>query len=133
MKERLKECRVKAGYTQKCIALTVGVAMPTVSQWESGIKSPSVENLIRLADLYGVTVDHLLGRDAPGSPPATVIQAPRVDPAEARLLAAYRSLNRQGQEYIRQQFAIAKQLYAGQSVPVPDLETKIAANGGNGR
>jgi transcriptional regulator with XRE-family HTH domain len=121
MKERLKECRVKAGYTQKYIALTVGVAMPTVSQWESGIKSPSVENLIRLADLYGVTVDHLLGRDTPGSRPAAAISAPRVDPAEARLLAVYRSLNSQGKEYIRQQFAIAGQLYAGEPVSVPGV------------
>ena len=124
MKERLKECRVQAGYTQKYIALTVGVAMPTVSQWESGIKSPSVENLVRLADLYGVTVDHLLGRDQPGSRPAAVQPARRTDPNEEKLLTAYRSLSPQGKEYIRQQLAIAQQIYTGESAHASNVEAE---------
>ena len=50
------------GYTQKYIALTLHVSGPTVSQWESGVKIPKNKNLERLADLYGVSTDYLMGR-----------------------------------------------------------------------
>lgn len=60
--ERLTELRDKMGYTQKEIAITLKVSGPTVSQWESGIKVPKNKNLERLADLYGVSTDYLMGR-----------------------------------------------------------------------
>lgn len=60
--DRLIELRQRMGYTQKYIALTVGVSGPTVSQWESGIRVPKHGHLQRLADLYGVTTDYLMGR-----------------------------------------------------------------------
>lgn len=59
---RLKECRERARYTQKQVAVTLGIAAPSVANWESGKTYPSHENLVRLADLYGVSVDYLLGR-----------------------------------------------------------------------
>ena len=41
----------------------LGVSQPTLSSWESGRKTPTVDNLIKMADLYGVTTDFLLGRN----------------------------------------------------------------------
>lgn len=40
----------------------LGISQPTLSAWETGNKAPSVEGLGKMADLYGVTTDYLLGR-----------------------------------------------------------------------
>ena len=34
-----------------------------ISDWRSGNKVPSADNLVKLADYFGVSVDYLLGRD----------------------------------------------------------------------
>lgn len=87
--------------------------MPTVSQWESGVKRPSIENLISLASLYRTTIDYLVGySDDHGH-----VQ-PAPDPytaQELQLILDYRALTSQGREYIRQQFFMAKQIYTGES------------------
>lgn len=44
-------------------AKLLGVSQPTLSAWESGRKAPSVESLEKMANLYGVTTDFLLGRE----------------------------------------------------------------------
>lgn len=40
----------------------LGVSSAALSTWESGKKSPTLGNLIGMAELYGVTTDCLLGR-----------------------------------------------------------------------
>lgn len=59
---RLRECRENAKLSQKYVALTLGIAAPSVANWERGKTNPSHENIVKLADLYGVSVDYLLGR-----------------------------------------------------------------------
>lgn len=85
--DRLTDLRQKNGYTQKFIALTLGVSGPTVSQWESGIKEPNRKNLEGLASLYGVSTDYLMGRSDETAP------APSFDSGSAlhtaRLAAEY--------------------------------------------
>ena len=39
----------------------LGVSQPTLSAWEGERKNPSVESLIQMFELYGVSVDFLLG------------------------------------------------------------------------
>lgn len=60
MNLRIKKARETAGLSQKVVAITLGVSAPTVSEWESGKKKPSTENLKELADLFGVSADYLL-------------------------------------------------------------------------
>lgn len=43
-------------------AAKLGISQPTLSAWEGERKSPSVEGLEKMADLYGVSTDYLLGR-----------------------------------------------------------------------
>lgn len=59
---RLRECRENANLSQKYVAITLGVAPPSVANWERGKTNPTHENTMKLADLYGVSVDYLLGR-----------------------------------------------------------------------
>lgn len=57
---RYKECREQKGLSQKAAAISLGVKSPSVSGWETGKTQPTIDNLIAMADLYGVTVDYLL-------------------------------------------------------------------------
>lgn len=59
---RIKECRINSKMSQKFVAVSLGVAAPSVSNWESGKTQPTPENFKRLADLFGVTVDYLIGQ-----------------------------------------------------------------------
>lgn len=63
MEENLfKLYRKRAGYSQIEAANALNVTASAVSSWENGRYTPDPQNLKNLADLYGVTVDHLLGR-----------------------------------------------------------------------
>lgn len=59
---RLRECRENARLSQKYVAVTLGVKAPSVSNWERGETQPTYENIVKLADLYNVSTDYLLGR-----------------------------------------------------------------------
>lgn len=56
-----KIAREQKGISQKEIALTLGVSQPTVSEWESGKKTPSGKNLMQLSELLDCSTDYLLG------------------------------------------------------------------------
>jgi transcriptional regulator with XRE-family HTH domain len=61
---RLAELRKRAGYTsQRAFARAVGVSGGLVAQWEVSTKVPGRKNLLRIADLTGVTIDYILGGD----------------------------------------------------------------------
>lgn len=61
---RFKEARLKAGLTTVQLAQKMGVTQAAVSHWDAGKKVPGTETLYKLADLYGVTIDYLLGRSS---------------------------------------------------------------------
>ena len=60
---RFREAREKTGLSAAEVGRRIGVSQPAVTQWETGAKVPSVEMLCKLADLYCVSTDCLLGRD----------------------------------------------------------------------
>lgn len=51
-----------AKYSQKEVALTLKVSAPTVSEWESGKKNPTVQNLKKLSEMFSCSIDFLLGK-----------------------------------------------------------------------
>lgn len=57
----LKEIRVKKGLTQKQVAKQIGVESGTYSGYETGYSNPNIEKLIQLSDLFGVSIDLLVG------------------------------------------------------------------------
>lgn len=59
---RLKELREKRGFTQKELSERLGVSRGTYSCWESEKRQMDYQTLIRLAVIFGVSVDYLLGR-----------------------------------------------------------------------
>ena len=60
----VKELRERAGMQQKQVAIAIGVARPTVSEWEHQKKDPSGERLMKLAELFGVEPGIVLGYKA---------------------------------------------------------------------
>ena len=62
MARRIKEARKMKHMTMVEAAEVLGVSQPTLSAWEAERKCPSVDALERMADLYNVTTDFLLGR-----------------------------------------------------------------------
>lgn len=70
--ERLKQLRNKAGLTQTEMCSMFGVAQNTYSQWETDKREPDFKTLSRIADYFQVSVDYLLGRDAPSESAETV-------------------------------------------------------------
>ncbi len=63
MPRRYKEARLMNKIKLTEMAERLGVSQPTLSSWESGRKAAPLEALIKMADIYGVTTDYLLGRD----------------------------------------------------------------------
>lgn len=57
---RIKECRLKAKLSQEKVAELVGVSRQAVTKWEADQSSPNTENLFRLAEIFGTTVDFLI-------------------------------------------------------------------------
>lgn len=61
--EQIRRLRTACGITQVELAHRLGVSKQSVSNWESNNIQPSIELLEKIADLFGVTTDHLLGRE----------------------------------------------------------------------
>lgn len=61
---RLRELRNKSGLTQNEIATRLGVSGQTILNWENGIYEPKINQLILLADLFGVSIDYLVERQS---------------------------------------------------------------------
>lgn len=56
----IKNARNNAGMTQEQAAEALGVSRQTVSNWETGKSYPDIVSVIRMSDLYDVSLDHLL-------------------------------------------------------------------------
>lgn len=60
---RLRQLRLNKHMTQAQVAERIGVTASMVSSYETDIRLPSFEVMVRIADLFGVTVDYLLCRE----------------------------------------------------------------------
>lgn len=54
--------RQAAGMTQEQLAAQVPCSRTIIAQYEIGLKTPSVSIVARLADVFGCTVDEMIGR-----------------------------------------------------------------------
>lgn len=61
MGTKLKSLRIEKRLTQKQVADRIGLAISAVSSYESGSRYPSYDVLVRLAHIFHVSTDYLLG------------------------------------------------------------------------
>ena len=57
---KLNQARLAAKLTQEQVAAALGVSRQTISNWETGKTYPDIVSVIKLSDLYEVSLDHLL-------------------------------------------------------------------------
>ncbi|MDE6362415.1 MAG: helix-turn-helix transcriptional regulator [Clostridia bacterium] len=59
----LKELRERHGYTQRYVAEMLGLRYQSYQAYERGLSVPTLAHFIKLADIYDVSLDYLIGRD----------------------------------------------------------------------
>lgn len=62
--DRLKRLRIEAGLSQKEIANLLQVSPSIISSYETGERTPSLENLLMLSNVFKCSTDYLLGKDS---------------------------------------------------------------------
>jgi Zn-dependent peptidase ImmA (M78 family)/DNA-binding XRE family transcriptional regulator len=62
--EHLRRARERVGLRQAEVAAVAGVAREVISYWENDRRVPSVAQLTRLADAYGISINALLDPDS---------------------------------------------------------------------
>ena len=65
--ENLKAQRKAKGFSQEQLAARLNIVRQTVSKWEKGLSVPDAEQLVKLADVLGVQVHDLLGKEIEAS------------------------------------------------------------------
>lgn len=65
--ERIKYHRKRLGLTQEQLAERVRVSAQAVSKWENNLSCPDISVLPELADVFGISLDELMGRSAAGA------------------------------------------------------------------
>lgn len=60
---KLKSARIQNNLSRKVIAQRIGVSVSMVGLYESDVRQPSLPILIKLAAIYKVSVDYLLGTE----------------------------------------------------------------------
>ena len=86
--KKLSFLRKEKGLSQENLADEMNVSRQAVSKWESGNVMPSLDNLIYLSKLYGVTIDSLIddSQDLPPEPaPPEPVPAEPVPPESPRM------------------------------------------------
>ena len=60
---KIKEYREEFEMTQKELADKIGSTQRNVSHWENGINEPDCETILRLAEVFDVSIDELFGKE----------------------------------------------------------------------
>ncbi|MBE7092401.1 MAG: helix-turn-helix transcriptional regulator [Clostridiales bacterium] len=60
---RIKELRISTGLNQVDFAKKLSVTKQSVSNWENGNIQPSIDMLVKIATIFSVSADYLLGLD----------------------------------------------------------------------
>ena len=57
---KIKNARIKANLTQEQVAEALGVSRQTISNWENEKTYPDIVSVVKMSDLYDISLDHLL-------------------------------------------------------------------------
>ncbi|MEF3302402.1 helix-turn-helix domain-containing protein [Paenibacillus sp. GYB003] len=80
--ETITQLRKQMRWSQQTVAARLGIAKSTYAGYESGYREPSVDMLGQLAELFGVTVDRLIGKRTDEPVAAEQVPAPAAPAAE---------------------------------------------------
>lgn len=122
--EQIRSLRKTAGLSQEALAEQLGVSRQAVSKWENDSGLPETEKLIRMSQIFDVSLDTLVQNDTPQPPVAHTPQSesdapapplaessPTVDPSAIDLATATGFLEYQSRKL--QRIALAVMLLVG--------------------
>lgn len=87
MVEKIKEMGKSHGMSLNDIERACGIGVNTIYKWDRSC--PQTDKLSKVADLFGVTVDYLLGRESQ-----------KISPYDVLLLESYNSLSKENREFV---------------------------------
>lgn len=61
--EKLKNLRVEKGYSQKAVAISLGISPSCYAGYEQGYREPDLSTLKKICTFFGASSDYLLGLD----------------------------------------------------------------------
>ena len=123
---RLRLLRKRARLTQLRVAELLSIERATYCNYENEVRTPPLEVLIKLADLYHVTLDYLLRADL--SDDSSLFLSEPLLPEEQTLLTSYRKLSSAGQRSLLQFAAYSSAVddYTGKVSLQPDISGETA-------
>ena len=71
---KIAELRKERGMTQEALANELGVSNQAVSKWEANQNCPDIQLLPQIADIFGVTLDSLFGREVVQEEPVVICE-----------------------------------------------------------
>lgn len=86
---RIKEARERARKKQQECADAVGVTLRAWQTYEQGQREPKYDILCKIADLFHVSTDYLLGRDTSDSDISNITTQFDLSPLERQILEKY--------------------------------------------
>lgn len=78
------------------------ISNSSITDWEKGKGTPSINTLIKIADYFDVSVEYLLGRTIERKQ-----NEPKLNEGEQKLLEDYRSMSDEGRKYINVTMSMA--------------------------
>lgn len=100
--DRIRELRLRHGYSQQALGKLMGVSAVAVGKWEKGQTQPDIGTLTRLADLFGTTIDDLCGH----------VGAPREPEAASNIAVMTRAFRQLTEEEQKKYIAVGRALFA---------------------
>lgn len=75
---RLTHLRERQGWTKTRVAQSLGMSLQKYANYEYGRREPDLETIARIAALYDVSTDYLLGRESPQKQTVDLAKDPEV-------------------------------------------------------
>lgn len=91
--ERLLQLREKFDLKQVELADKINLKSSAVSKYEKGLTQPNIDTLIKLAEIFSVSVDYLVGISDISNP----YTSENFTPKEANLILKFRKLSKENQ------------------------------------
>ncbi len=94
IKLKIRELREKIGISQKELAQKLGITPTSLYRYEYGINEPNIALLIKMADIFGVSVDEIVGATTP------MLDLRKLDKTQTDLIKEILQLNPRKAEHI---------------------------------
>lgn len=93
---RIKELRIEKRLLQSDVAKYIGKSERIVGFYEKGERDPSTDTLLKLSDLFDVSIDYILGKSDIKNP-----KTPTPDNIDIAFASGIRGLNKENQETLK--------------------------------